>query len=89
MTDRKKLVEIQIHGIEAAKLLENDTLQKALGDLERDYLDQIRESEVRDKDKRENAFLMLKAVQGFRDRLSLYVAKGTNATRELGKDKNV
>jgi len=75
-----------IRGRAAKELLENKTLQAALEAIEKGCLETIRNCALEEKDKRENAYLFLKAHQKFTKTLSEFVIKGGNAKAYLDKE---
>jgi len=75
-----------IRGRAAKELLENTTLKAALDSIENGCLETIRNCTLDEKDKRENAYLFLKAHQKFIKTLTEFVVKGGNAKSYLERE---
>lgn len=76
-----------IEGREAQQLLDSSVLQRALDDLEHQYVDAWRTSDAADVQGRERLFHAVQCVEHFRGHLRIAVERGKLAAAQLERLK--
>ena len=77
------LMEQQSRGQTALQLLENELLNKALGDIDKEVMEQWIACPARDKEGKEALWQLIKTSRKFRDILTGYINTGKLATAKL------
>ncbi len=70
-------------GDAAERIMRDPTLQKALNNMRQTVYGNIRSSHYKDREDRENLYLMLKAIDGFEDELRREINGGKKAKSRL------
>lgn len=84
--DQTKLREQIDRGAGAQKLLDSPILKDAFDSIEKEISEGWQNSQADEKEQRENAYFMHRAVKSLRDKLKGYVSQGGYAQKQLEKD---
>jgi hypothetical protein len=81
--------EIELHqkkmrGIKAKQLLDDELIKMAINDIREGIFKQIASSAFNEKEEREDAYRMLRAVECFEGQLKRHINTGRAAEEELG-----
>lgn len=83
MSDRSKLQHQAARGERAQRLLEDPLVVEAFEAIEQKILEGWRESRAEEREQRENAYVMHRLLQSFREHFAAHVRTGELARTEL------